>query len=374
MKRLSIAALLIVAAMMCFGALTSTAVAGDKPYKLDVCAMPEHETFMFWWAHEQGWDKEEGLDFNIQFFQTGMDQMEALPAKQWVIGATGGVPILVGALRYNAYMIGIGNDESIVNGIQVRPDSPILKVKGWNKDYPNVYGSPETVKGKTVLVTPASSMHYSLSEYLKVFGLTEKDVTLQNMDPAQMLAAFDSGIGDIACIWTPWLYTGLMRGNKIISTPKDVGTTLPLVLVGEKQFCDENPELVVKFLRVYFRGINMLKSEIGASGASEKLIKQYIRFFDEWAGQEWTADMAKMDLECHPIFDCDEQVAIFDESKGTSEAQKWEEGILNFFHKQGRFEDAEVQKIKSTKFVMGNFLKATQDSIKEKPLGGYTLP
>mgnify|MGYP002231110686 CR=1 FL=1 len=56
--------------------------------------------------------------------------------------------------------------------------------EGWNPEYPNLLGSPETVKGKTFLYTQSSSQHFGMSEYLKALGLTEKDVVMQNMDGA----------------------------------------------------------------------------------------------------------------------------------------------------------------------------------------------
>ena len=117
MKALRTLTILFALALMC---LPAPSAAAEKPFKLDICAMPEHESFIFWYAKEQGWDKDEGLDFQIHFFQTGMDQLEALPAKQWVVGGTGTVPILVGALRYNTYLIGIANDESWVNAVTPR--------------------------------------------------------------------------------------------------------------------------------------------------------------------------------------------------------------------------------------------------------------
>ena len=101
-----------------------------------------------WYAKEKGWDKEVGLDFNILYFDSGMGMLEALPAKQWGIGALGGTPAVVGAARYGTKIIAIGNDESMANVVLVRPDSPIMKVKGWNPKYPNVYGSPETHQGQ----------------------------------------------------------------------------------------------------------------------------------------------------------------------------------------------------------------------------------
>ena len=140
--------------------------------------MNENETFAAWLAHERGWDKEEGLDFEVNYFNSGMDIVNATPSGSWVVAGNGAVPGVWGGLRYDTYVIAIGNDESYTNGVLVRPDSPIAKVKGWNKDFPDVLGSPETVRGKTFLCTTMSSPHMALSSWLKVLGLTDKDVVL----------------------------------------------------------------------------------------------------------------------------------------------------------------------------------------------------
>ncbi len=366
MKKLKTLLVALIMAVLC---LPAPSAAKEDLFELDICAMPEHESFLFWYAKEKGWDKEEGLDFQIHFFNTGMDQLEALPAKQWVVGGTGTVPILVGALRYNTYLLGIANDESWVNAITVRPDNPALNVKGWNPKYPDLKGSPETVRGKTFLYTQSSSQHFGLSEYLKALGLTEKDVVMQNMDPAQILAAFDAGIGDFAGIWPMWLYIGLERGNKMVYQPGDVDAMLTLTLVGEKEFCDTHPDIVVKFLRVWLRGVNMIKKELH----NPKLVAEYHRFWSEWAGQDIEMSQAKMDLEMHPVFDIDEQLAMFDNSNGPSRVEQWQDKVLDFFASQGRFSPEEVQKIHESGYITDKFLKMTAESIKAKPLGGYSL-
>lgn len=46
--------------------------------------MDEHETFLIWYAKEKGWDKEAGLDIDIQYFGSGMDILNALPSGSWV--------------------------------------------------------------------------------------------------------------------------------------------------------------------------------------------------------------------------------------------------------------------------------------------------
>ena len=192
---------------------------------------------------------------------------------------------------------------------------------------------------------------------------------MQNMDPAQVLAAFDAGIGDFAGIWPMWLYIGMERGNKLIYQPGDVNAVLTLTLVGDQAFCDAHPDIVVKFLRVWLRGVNMIKKEI----KNPKLAEQYHRFWTEWAGQDIEPQMAKMDLEYHPVFDIDQQLAIFDDSKGPSQVEQWQDKVLDFFASQGRFSPEEVKKIRGSGYINGTFLKMAAESIKEKPLGGYKL-
>ena len=102
--------------------------------------MNENETFAAWLAHERGWDKEEGLDFEVNYFNSGMDIVNATPSGSWVVAGNGAVPGVWGGLRYDTYVIAIGNDESYTNGVLVRPDSPIAKVKGWNKAVKCAYG------------------------------------------------------------------------------------------------------------------------------------------------------------------------------------------------------------------------------------------
>lgn len=196
--------------------------------------MNENETFAAWLAHERGWDKEEGLDFEVNYFNSGMDIVNATPSGSWVVAGNGAVPGVWGGLRYDTYVIAIGNDESYTNGVLVRPDSPIAKVKGWNKDFPDVLGSPETVRGKTFLCTTMSSPHMALSSWLKVLGLTDKDVVIKNMDQPQALGAFENGTGDGVALWAPHLYVGEAKGWRLAGNIKNCGQTLPIVIQADK--------------------------------------------------------------------------------------------------------------------------------------------
>jgi NitT/TauT family transport system substrate-binding protein/sulfonate transport system substrate-binding protein len=316
-----------------------------------VSHQPEFETFMTYQAIQEGLDKKAGVELKLVYFDSGMPQIEALPANQWDVGATGGVPMLMAALRYNAYMIGLANDESLANVVMARPDSPILQTKGANPKYPNIYGSADQLKGKTILATTVSSGHYALSSYLKTQGLKDSDVKIQNLEQAQAVAAFESGKGDLVALWSPFMYTGLQKGWKIVASSDQVGANIPLVLIANKKFADENPDQVVKFLDIFFQGIDRMKKEKTSQADS------YRKFLKDWGGMDISKEDAILDIEKHPVFDLREQLAMFDNSKGPSQMEQTMAGIAEFFTAQGKFSEAEKEKVLKSGFVTDKFLK-----------------
>lgn len=331
-------------------AMQNVVYSADKVIKLDTTWQAEHETFIPWYAKEKGLDVAAGLDMKLLMFDSGMAQIEALPAKQWVLGATGAVPMMFGALRHDAYLLGLANDESALNSVLVRPDSPILKTKGFNPKHPEVFGSPESVKGKTILVTTISSGHYAMSLWLKSLGLTDKDVIIKNMDPAQCVAAFEKGIGDAVVLWAPQLFNGMKKGWKVASDVQKAGGLITIVLLGEKKFCDENPETVARFLKLYFEGIDNLKANQAA------LVPEYVKFL-KWGGLNLGEDEAKMDLDLHKVFTLQEQLKMFDASSGESSIQAWQKDLITFFTELGKLKPAEGEKLKAGLYVTDKFMK-----------------
>ena len=340
--------------LVCFA---GSALAADLT-KMKTAWMDEHETFLIWYAKEKGWDKEEGLDIDLGYFDSGMAILTALPAGEWVIAGVGSVPAMMGNLRYDTYTVLIGNDESLTNAVMVRPDSPILKTKGYNKEFPDIYGDPKDVKGKEFLCTTVSSAHFALSHWLKALGLKDSDVVIKNMDQAQALAAYSTKIGDGVALWAPHMYKGQEQGWKVVGTPKTCEQGMPIDIIADKKFADKNPELVAKFIRVYLRAVNMLQKE-----PLENLVPEYRRFFLEWAGKEYSPEMALLDLQTHPVFNYEEQVALFDASRGPSTAQKWHTEIARFFTETGRITKNDLQKVEPAAYCTDKFLKLVQTPV-----------
>ena len=154
-------------------ALLLAPAAQAAPAKLSSAWMGEHETFVAWYAKQQGWDKEAGLDLTMMPFDSGKNIVESLAAYDWAVAGCGAVPALTTPLSDYLYIIAVANDESANNAIYVRKDSPILGAKGTNPSYPNVYGSAVTVQKADILYPKSTSAHYLLATWLRILGLSE---------------------------------------------------------------------------------------------------------------------------------------------------------------------------------------------------------
>ncbi len=327
--------------------------AGAAPLqKVATAWMGEQETFPIWYAKDQGWDKEVGLDVTLLYFNSGMDSLNTLPAGSWVFAGVGAIPAVIGALRYDISVIAICNDEAEANAVLVRPDSPIAKVKGANPDYPNLLGNAETVKGKNILSTTVSSANYAVNTWLHALGLTEKDVHITNMDQAAALAAFEYGIGDAVALWAPLTYVGTSRGWQVAGTPRETDQALPLLLVANSAYAEKNPEVTAKFLSLYMRGVDHIKNT-----PMEQLLPEYLRFYTEWAGSEYTSALVERDIKTHVVFDLEQQLALFDISNGPSKVQQWLSSVAEYFAATGRISRQELARVHASAYVNGKYLQ-----------------
>ena len=97
--------------------------------KLPVALLAEHEAFLVWYAKQQGWDRELGLDIDMQLYYYGPDILDKADRGTWAISMMGGMPSMLGNRNNDFPLIAVANDESYTNHIIVRKDDPMGKVK-----------------------------------------------------------------------------------------------------------------------------------------------------------------------------------------------------------------------------------------------------
>lgn len=261
----------------------------------------EYEAFPIWYAKEQGWDKDAGLNIEMLRFESGKALIEGMKAYKWTLGGCGAVPTVSTSFSDSISIVAVAGDESPANAVFVREDSPVLKAKN-NPEFPNVFGDAATVRGKKILCPQGTSAHYTLVNWLKTCGLTEKDVRIQFMPPTQALGAFKGGVGDILVTWAPYTFAAESAGFKTAAIASDCRIELPLVILADKNFAREKASTVKNFLKLYQRGAAVLTDE-----PSKEIIDAYMRFSKTWAGRDLSEAEVVADLRAHSVYSLEEQ-------------------------------------------------------------------
>lgn len=280
--------------------------AAQEPETLKTAWLAEHEAFAAWYGKERGWDREAGFVLEMERYPSGRELIAGIGESKWSIGACGALPALAAVLESRLEIVGVGNDESYSTGIYARPDSPILGTVGHNPAFPGMAGSPATVKGKVILCPVGSSAFYTVAQWLRGLGLSVGDVVIRDVNPKTGLEAFARGEGEAIAFWAPFTHEAERLGLKPVVMSSQCGASQPILLVANQAFASRRPERVAAFLKMYFRGIDALRT-----APRETLIKDYQRFYREWTGRDLSPEAAAWELERHPVYTLEEQIAMF---------------------------------------------------------------
>ena len=154
------------------------------------------------------------LPFTVKFadFTSGPPILEALSSGSLDIGGVGNAPPVFAA----AGGAKIDIVETLRDGTR---SAATLVPKGSS------ITSIQQLKGKKIAVAEGSSAEYHLLRVLEKAGLTPKDVTLENLQPAQALAAFSSGAVDAWDVWSPYIEQAeAQKGARILAGGSGFGT------------------------------------------------------------------------------------------------------------------------------------------------------
>ena len=351
-------------ATLCCAALMAAAPIGHAAdlVKVKTAWVAGLEMFPLWYGKSKGWDKEEGLEVEVQKYASGPAQMEALPSGAWNIAGTGIGGILVGGMRHDVRIIGAPMpDSDTSNAIYVRADSPMLTVKGANKDFPNVYGSAETVKGKNLLVTVNSANHFIAGRWLTVLGLKATDVKLTNMDVNSMLVSFDKKIGDAMSAWTPITTAAETRGYKRVASSVSLDARQISQFVADRKWLEANKDTAVKFLRVQYRCSQFIRDNLKSPEVIDAAVKYYLEVLGD---KRLTRDEIAFLLADRAPVTLQEALDFATPANGVDKLTAWNNQAAEFFTSVGSYRPQELEKFKSTPLVTNEYLKKAA----EKPL------
>src|SRR5881392_1118321 len=119
------------------------------------------------------------------------------------------------------------------------------------------------VKGKTVAASaPGTAPYFTLAWFLKKNGLSVKDVTVVNLEPAAAAQAFVAGQNDAAMTYEPYLSAvrDKPEAGKIIATTLDYPMVMDTFGCTPK-FIAENDAAVKALVKSYFEALDMIKRD-----------------------------------------------------------------------------------------------------------------
>ena len=166
----------------------------------------------------------------------------------------------------------------------------------------NDVASIKDLKGKTVAASaPGTSPYFGLAWMLKKNGLSIKDVTVVNMEPAAAAQAFVTGQNDAAMTYEPYLSTVRAAPDK----GKIIATTLDYPMIMDTfgctpKFLTENPKAAQALADSYFEAVAMIEkdqvksyeimgSDVKQSGEQFGNSAKYLRWQDKAANQKFFA-------------------------------------------------------------------------------------
>lgn len=272
----------------------------------------------FYIATEKGWWAELGLRPVFSTFPAGVPQIAAAASKSWDVGGTGGVPAVLGHVRFGLKTIGVSNDESAGNALLASRATAERFAK-----------NPASIKGQTIVLTANSTGDYAVQSCLKRYGLTKADVTIKNMGQAEIISAMSSGNADLGGLWAPNIYTLEEKaGARVLCSGKEGGAFVPGALIVRGDYAEQNPDNVAKFLAIYLRGWSW------ATANRNEAIAMMKKFYEQGGTNISEASMRK-EFETRPTFTLAQQLQNMDRARGASTTDGWFSNIGEFMKGTG---------------------------------------
>lgn len=245
-------------------------------------------------------DEQYGFKMEASTFTSGAAQNEAMGSDSWDVGVIGSA-FAVSCYTYGGYMIGDYISGSDTVALFARKDSDIVAAAGASTEYPEILGSADTVRGKTVLVETGRTQYAVFAAYLEALGLTVDDVNIVEMSNADAFAAWNSGQGDIFPSVGPYS-TRLLLNDPENSIPAATMTTLNIpqydVCVASKSAYENNYDTVVKFMKMVYDCNDILAAD------PDLMAKTYLQWEEE-NGITITEEEAKFECSIRPLVTTD---------------------------------------------------------------------
>lgn len=257
---------------------------------LRVGTMPHQMGVSLWYADKNKLFEAAGINVELVMFSGGAAINEAIGAGE-LDGAISGLATVY-ALANNLVTLVGEVDTAGADGIVVRNDSDILQHKGEIEGRPDMYGSAETLKGKSYVCQLGQAQQFYISKYISQFGLTDEDISFINMEDASGYQAFQSGEGDVIGTKMPYIYTMTEEGDYTICASVEDATGIKVkdCVIFSPSIIEKRREEIKIFLQVIYGVIDDME-------ADKAFRKEVVEGFYKENGIEFVEEQLNYELD-----------------------------------------------------------------------------
>ncbi len=213
-------------------------------------------------------EQETGATIRWVKFDSGAKVINAMASGQVDIALAGSSPIAAGVSRgVDMQLFFIQEDIASAEALVVRDGSGIDPA------------DPQTLKGKKLGVPFVSTTHFHTLVALEMWGIDPDDLTILNMQPNQIAAAWERGDIDAAFVWDPALGRIKKTGKVMITSGEITEKTGKATFDGMvvmREFAEANPEFMARFVEIMDRANEEYRSNPGAWTPDSEQVKAIV--------------------------------------------------------------------------------------------------
>jgi sulfonate transport system substrate-binding protein len=174
-------------------------------------------------------------------FTSGPPMLQAMGSGSIDIGGVGDAPPVVAAAGdYNVVIVGARTANPLAAALLVPQNSPIHSVA--------------QLKGKQIAEAPGSSGNYHLLAVLAKAGIPVSSVTLDDLQPAEALAAFSSGSIAAWDVWSPYIEQAVAQDHaRILVSGVPYANTYSFEVASKSALADSSKAAAI---RAYLKLLN----------------------------------------------------------------------------------------------------------------------
>lgn len=290
-----------------------------------------HHGFIVYLIEQFGGYEKAGIDPEIITFNSGPVQMESLTSNSWDCGTTGLGGVLNGVLRNGLIVLGPAARDNASINIYAKNDSDIVQTGPTTSH--NVYGTAEQWRGREILATTGSTVHYTLALGLQDLGLSLDDVKITHMDVSGVNTALLAGRADIGGVWGAYAYSDAMNSNYTpVMKASDLESNISVTLVANpNSYADPAKKAAIdKFVELFYATVDWV---YGNGGANLDKAAEYYTAISEMCGVSSTVDANMITLTEDRFYTLEEAYDMFHDTTadGFSPLYAGHYGPLKFY-------------------------------------------